>query len=166
MWRTTGQYLLGERRGVISIHVPRVEDDFKLYVEGEKEFISIHVPRVEDDRAFRQHQAELQHFNPRPPCGGRLGGLFFRYNPLRNFNPRPPCGGRLTERKYTRPYCFISIHVPRVEDDFAVIKFWVAVRISIHVPRVEDDILLRRKLRTRFYFNPRPPCGGRRRGIS
>ena len=57
----------------------------------------------------------------------------------------------------------ISIHVLRVEDDALVIELFAAEpRISIHVLRVEDDP-------SRFdlslygpYFNPRPPCGGRR----
>ena len=36
-------------RQIISIHVPRVEDDVVLYLCPKKHFISIHVPRVEDD---------------------------------------------------------------------------------------------------------------------
>ena len=35
------------------------------------------------------------HFNPRPPCGGRLVGFKAHSLTCRNFNPRPPCGGRL-----------------------------------------------------------------------
>ena len=34
--------------------------------------------------------------------------------------------------------------------------------ISIHVLRVEDDLLISAILRPLQYFNPRPPCGGRR----
>ena len=34
--------------------------------------------------------------------------------------------------------------------------------ISIHVPRVEDDRLLRQADTIATNFNPRPPCGGRR----
>ena len=33
--------------------------------------ISIHVPRVEDDRAGLLPADDSRHFNPRPPCGGR-----------------------------------------------------------------------------------------------
>ena len=78
------------------------------------------------------------HFNPRPPCGGRLhslrrGLLLLQFQPtpsLRratssragagrpspHFNPRPPCGGRLRCAGSTGRYT---------------------------------------------HFNPRPPCGGR-----
>ena len=36
-------------------------------------------------------------FNPRPPHGGRLGGLPGVPDPYRYFNPRPPHGGRLCD---------------------------------------------------------------------
>ena len=35
----------------------------------------------------------------------------------------------------------ISIHVPRVEDDFDITAYFMTEPISIHVPRVEDDVL-------------------------
>ena len=56
--------------------------------------ISIHVLRVEDDGVDAERGAELEHFNPRPPCGGRLG---------------------VAEDYTNKPS--ISIHVLRVEDD-------------------------------------------------
>ena len=83
--------------------------------------------------------SELVDFNPRPPCGGRHcglslhgeGTLFQSTSPVWrtttrrpqtrrrewHFNPRPPCGGR--PFSFTTGFCrfFISIHVPRVEDD-------------------------------------------------
>ena len=34
--------------------------------------ISIHVPRVEDDHPPQWHYSCSRYFNPRPPCGGRL----------------------------------------------------------------------------------------------
>ena len=79
----------------------------------------------------------------------------------------------------------ISIHVPRVEDDTQESKKKRKIDISIHVPRVEDDVnnYFIADVREGFqstspvwrttrschtakvrahYFNPRPPCGGRR----
>ena len=56
---------------------------------------------------------------------------------------------------------WISIHVPRVEDDVEGEKVPVAIRISIHVPRVEDDRPILMWAQTARHFNPRPPCGGR-----
>ena len=85
----------------------------------------------------------------------------------------------------TQPQATISIHVLRVEDDATTRRalmgnpkfqstssVWRTTRghllgllrgrISIHVLRVEDDIPRGQALRHRLYFNPRPPCGGRR----
>ena len=56
--------------------------------------ISIHVPRVEDDRGQRGKNPRRWHFNPRPPCGGRLKEYIMHILSVH-----------------------ISIHVPRVEDD-------------------------------------------------
>ena len=101
---------------LISIHVPRVEDDLSFFrhpcaekvfqstspvwrttAEGIKGIIdtaiSIHVPRVEDDSS-------------------------------RMYPPKDAC---------------ISIHVPRVEDDATTMSHIAVYSISIHVPRVEDD---------------------------
>ena len=56
----------------ISIHVPRVEDDFCCVACAYPFFISIHVPRVEDDVGQKVKAGDVVDFNPRPPCGGRL----------------------------------------------------------------------------------------------
>ena len=103
-----------------------------------------------------------------------------------DFNPRPPCGGRLGGVTVWQSEIDISIHVPRVEDDFLIRSTVKPKRISIHVPRVEDDAIDKAILygtgtfqstspvwRTTtetlgttvkvLDFNPRPPCGGRPR---
>ena len=72
VWRTTVQCFQRLAEGVISIHVPRVEDDGtcgtgKTYAA----LISIHVPRVEDDNIMDLNFLMMKYFNPRPPCGGR-----------------------------------------------------------------------------------------------
>ena len=102
-------------------------------------------------------------FNPRAPCGARLttekGDTIYG-----SFNPRAPCGARRdlalvfwSERRFQstrpvwgatprqrprRPCRSVSIHAPRVGRDFVVI-----------VVRILTDIR----------FNPRAPCGARRR---
>ena len=55
--------------------------------------ISIHAPRVGGDRWPIWKHTTVSHFNPRPPCGGRLFLLQISIHPV-YFNPRPPCGGR------------------------------------------------------------------------
>ena len=49
-----------------------------------------------------------------------------------------------------------------MEDDSIFFHSFLFSFISIHVPRVEDDSAVRSRILGGFYFNPRPPCGGRR----
>ena len=86
------------RLKLISIHVPRVEDDLAPLLPSPRKRISIHVPRVEDD-----------------PVGCRV------IKRHRYFNPRPPCGGRPVYSATKTHKIPISIHVPRVEDDFSML---------------------------------------------
>ena len=97
-----------------------------------------------------------------------------------HFNPRPPCGGR---RDFRERYFIserISIHVPRVEDDFFLSKIqhkviifqstspvWRTTHaitedgeeetISIHVPRVEDDYVARQQCKQLILFQSTSP---------
>ena len=151
--------------------------------------ISIHVLRVEDDGRKLQHGNAGVHFNPRPPCGGRQETLVWKERrsvifqstssvwrttffqpgvkfPHPNFNPRPPCGGRRTS---TRPACL----TPQFQSTSSVWRTTPlphtpppAGPISIHVLRVEDDTRPPAWPSSQPDFNPRPPCGGRRRAAS
>ena len=101
--------------------------------------ISIHVLRVEDDRGkFRKGQKK-RYFNPRPPCGGRH---------RRDYTATVPTAFQSTSSVWrtTECRCFSS----------------KSKKISIHVLRVEDDAFSAPRLYWTPYFNPRPPCGGRR----
>ena len=138
VWRETRYHKQQEQDGAISIHSLRVEGDSKCWTAGEPyRFQS--TPSVWRETAYaypsarkRQFQStpsvwretqqvngffeDVRHFNPLPPCGGRLH--FFRcadicmefqstpsvwretseltsdaYN-AGDFNPLPPCGGR------------------------------------------------------------------------
>ena len=123
----------------ISIHVPRVEDDPTSEVQERlnTQFqstspvwrttlrpsaaqrppaISIHVPRVEDDIDERQLVDELHNFNPRPPCGGRLYGVEWWFCD-KSFQSTSPVWRTTRSLPMRRSCHFISIHVPRVEDD-------------------------------------------------
>ena len=104
---------------------------------------------------------EAFYFNPRPPGGGRHGtsSLTGRVSKFQSTSP----GWRTTiDTGYSLDIEFISIHVPRVEDD----NHGKGTRkrnqyISIHVPRVEDDLPALSGGAQKNYFNPRPPGGGR-----
>ena len=139
VWRTTLPMIVGARPWAISIHVLRVEDDLygtmtcagncafqstssvwrttgRKWLHDQAIVISIHVLRVEDDQNPTTIGGVSLHFNPRPPCGGRLVRSLLNMGfdgfqstssvwrttlrisnstrSLSNFNPRPPCGGR------------------------------------------------------------------------
>ena len=112
-----GEFYEDFNRAFISIHGPRVgADGSDCWGRRNPDGISIHGPRVGADRRRRGLPGRRRHFNPRPPCGGRLNEDWLRngtgefqstapvWGPtcaLRterphciNFNPRPPCGGR------------------------------------------------------------------------
>ena len=102
--------------------------------------ISIHVPRVEDDGNSAIARATGIVFQSTSPVW-RTTGRILRYCASRfYFNPRPPCGGRRASLTVSGLCSSISIHVPRVEDD-------VGQKVKA------GDVV--------GNFNPRPPCGGR-----
>ena len=105
------------------------------------------------------------------------------------FNPLPPCGGRRHRACRWQRRRLISIHSPRVGGDSKgygvsqlVSQFqstppvWgetaagtparCTSQISIHSPRVGGDAQTRCWYTRPGYFNPLPPCGGRRRSCS
>ena len=102
------------------------------------DIISIHVPRVEDDPEKNHRALGRGHFNPRPPCGGRhdcvvmLGGK-------KNFNPRPPCGGRPKDERYSLSGCPFQSTSTVWRTTLTLTVNPIQMIISIHVPRVEDD---------------------------
>ena len=49
-------------------------------LDSADEVISIHVPRVEDDAESTSPPKKLSNFNPRPPCGGRHKQSYDRIN--------------------------------------------------------------------------------------
>ena len=168
----------------ISIHAPRVGGDGLFPLMAHLERISIHAPRVGGDTRRAARRCGRSDFNPRPPCGGRPLSTLRGAGLSPNFNPRPPCGGRLSDIhpqgwrsqfQSTPPVWgatgsiglpglsnFISIHAPRVGGDPAIFPVFLDPHISIHAPRVGGDRGRDTLRRIRRYFNPRPPCGGRR----
>ena len=139
VWRTTPHPRETREHTRISIHVPRVEDDRSGGISNQIGDISIHVPRVEDDRYPRGSGGYMRYFNPRPPCGGRREENK-TMSEKDKFQSTSPVWR-------TTPVNFIIVN---------------SIKISIHVPRVEDDNFALAVDVADDYFNPRPPCGGRR----
>ena len=103
---------------IISIHVPRVGDDEKrLEIRRKAHEISIHVPRVGDDIWNVGNAAGLYNFNPRPSRGGRL---LWQNAGVRayTFQSTSLAWGTTRARQFGHLSEIISIHVPRVGDDY------------------------------------------------
>ena len=150
--------------------------------------ISIHAPHAGCDILPDKHVLVLVYFNPRTPCGVRridnctFSG-FSDFNPrtpcgvrhlvyaarlstAQNFNPRTPCGVR--PRTCAVGVCTrqISIHAPHAGCDTN--RFIIGSMqndISIHAPHAGCDDNCDRHGRKHRNFNPRTPCGVRRRTL-
>ena len=102
--------------------------------------ISIHAPRVGSDTSIARLLHCLWHFNPRSPCGERLGLGHMCVDVFAHFNPRSPCGERLPPGRAADQNTIFQSTLP----------VWGATKIiPLYVETISD-------------FNPRSPCGERR----
>ena len=164
VWRTTAGVSREFITVLISIHVPRVEDDFGQIQKSliclrrfqstspvwrttpywqkanQSRYISIHVPRVEDDRQRARSWYMSREFQSTSPVWRTTGrqNIYIRFKR-------------------------ISIHVPRVEDDGGDTYRDGGMSGNFN-PRPPCGGRLRTAPAFLPYhdFNPRPPCGGRR----
>ena len=105
-----------------------------------------------------------RYFYPRPPRGGRPFTVMLAA-PMQNFYPRPPRGGRRNAGDRHLPRHDISIHALREEGDRSIGNGEAQSIISIHALCEEGDFRRPRAIPLRWNFYPRPPRGGRRRGL-
>ena len=99
-------------------------------------------------------------FYPRPPRGGRLtkGGI---HNDTERFLSTSPAWGTTASSKRKLAMIDLSIHVPRVGDDYGNHVAVCAVR-SFYPRPPRGGRRVRRAISARaFPFYPRPPRGGR-----
>ncbi len=101
-------------------------------------------------------------FNPRTPCGVRL--LERGAHPCyKSFNPRTPCGVRPQRDKGNRAVVrFQSTHSLRSATS-AAMPGTACFAVSIHALLAECDYLNIILINKKSCFNPRTPCGVRRR---
>ena len=124
----------------ISIHALRGEGDNSVStIEPRTEAISIHALRGEGDSYRKSRKDYENNFNPRPPWGGR---------------PRIQCFVKALKIFQSTP------SVGRATIIFLCISLYRSV-ISIHALRGEGDNCSRLSFSEHYYFNPRPPWGGR-----
>ena len=126
--------------------------------------ISIHAPRAGGDMRRWKMPPRPEHFNPRPPCGGRHGMLEKSADLYGISIHAPRAGGDDKDGSY-RLTVLISIHAPRAGGDLSCGFDEQEAQISIHAPRAGGDLIILGCRQIIFYFNPRPPCGGRLFGV-
>ena len=102
--------------------------------------ISIHAPRAGSDISFSFLLTGKIYFNPRSPCGERRVCRSLTAKRF-TFQSTLPVRGATCDIQYLKLTAFISIHAPRAGSDLYCIYF------SGYQP----------------HFNPRSPCGERRR---
>ena len=160
MWGATNFTLAVDRDFKFQSTLPVWGATGVFQTENQNEQISIHAPRVGSDGFLQPQGQGWIYFNPRSPCGERLGTNSFISFCI-YFNPRSPCGERqipldnlLNVAKFqsTLPVWgatfryllpnqnpYISIHAPRVGSDSGLIRILRDQAISIHAPRVGSD---------------------------
>ena len=119
----------------ISIHAPRVGGDVRAHHLRMVDIISIHAPRVGGDVGLKAYLCRVRHFNPRPPCGGRLCkqlGL----DPEDVFQSTPPVWGATSVDFPDDISEDISIHAPRVGGDVAAMTCPGAIPLFQSTPPV------------------------------
>ena len=97
--------------------------------------ISIHAPRVGSDQVSLPATIRQNHFNPRSPCGERLG-LRQLINQQKLFQSTLPVWGATYDNLQIFLHGTISIHAPRVGSDGQRVLKCAKNKISIHAPRV------------------------------
>ena len=149
--------------------------------------ISIHAPRAGSDRGFHFCLEHSEHFNPRSPCGERLACRVPFISPPSVFQSTLPVRGATTwtgegQLAYqifqsTLPVRGATMTIPPspwlptafqstlpVRGATAMVAAGIFHRaISIHAPRAGSDGLIERRINRYKYFNPRSPCGERRK---
>ena len=110
---------------------------------------------------FSGYTSEVVIFQSTPPARGATANRLLSSFPCQHFNPRPPRGGRRHLLRQQRGILIISIHAPREGGDTAIYDPDRFEDISIHAPREGGDRLQRRDGTVYGHFNPRPPRGGR-----
>ena len=108
--------------GLISIHAPREGGDWFNWRKITTTVISIHAPREGGDEAVQPAPELTDHFNPRPPRGGRL-----------------------LPSSFIAAISQISIHAPARGGDEITTRLDDILGISIHAPREGGDIFTIRR---------------------
>ena len=122
--------------------------------------ISIHAPHAGSDATKKRAFCKSKDFNPRSPCGERLG---FHGSPSHEltFQSTLPMRGATYSIVPSARTWGISIHAPHAGSDGSWRVDADTSQISIHAPHAGSDNNSDQWLILSINFNPRSPCGER-----
>ena len=161
------RYVVKKQYGVsrISIHAPHAGCDAeRLGLDVMTPEISIHAPHEGCDPTPPQPVYLLSCISihaPHAGCDNIIRCLSLRQTT--NFNPRTPCGVRHRLRRVRSAEVRISIHAPHAGCDELSVHRGTQGAISIHAPHAGCDLRSLSVISSFSYFNPRTPCGVRRK---
>ena len=125
--------------------------------------ISIHAPRAGGDCRGLVNASDFKTFQSTPPVRGATLRLALRCGGDRISIHAPRAGGdgnRLPQHRRRN----ISIHAPRAGGDYMLFFYSAYQQIFQSTPPVRGATLTTPHMPPApMHFNPRPPCGGRRR---
>ena len=101
--------------------------------------ISIHAPREGGDVWDDKRCPPVHKFQSTPPARGATYSYHHNITEKNHFNPRPPRGGRPMVRPSLPTGRIISIHAPREGGDYRCELLANGKHISIHAPREGGD---------------------------
>ncbi len=147
---------------MISIHAPLAGGDLRGDFNALRgELISIHAPLAGGDVGTPADLPGRQYFNPRPPRGGRPK-CFDDRSLLQRFQSTPPSRGATLDISSRPSYPAFQSTPPSRGATCPLAFLPPFIAISIHAPLAGGDRLAQVKTAWCYYFNPRPPRGGRR----
>ena len=136
-------------------------------VRPQSELISIHAPLAGCDIDDLIPYANNAKFQSTHPSRGATRAIWIPHSWRKYFNPRAPCGARQRQHDALLRQPLISIHAPLAGRDSASMTHFFAS------PLFQSTRPMRGATNSSFqryffchYFNPRAPCGARRRNCN
>ena len=156
----------GSRAAVISIHAPLAGSDCADELIKHAAAISIHAPLAGSDNCLKAIDNGAFSISIHAPLAGSDRSIGINLPADSYFNPRSPCGERLPFSKVISCSSLFQSTLPLRGATFLDIQPYIQLFISIHAPLAGSDDWCRSVDHNEIYFNPRSPCGERRRGRS
>ena len=129
--------------------------------------ISTHAPLAGRDLSGTQARPDLSNFNPRAPCGARRACSDWQFDRVCEFQPTRPLRGATVITARRAATSMISTHAPLAGRDRPVLADFLA-HVDDFNPRAPCGARRRwgsDPRHTGSHFNPRAPCGARRQAL-